>query len=105
LPERTILITGAAGNLGSLLARHLIRGGHRLRLMYHRTPLPSDIAAASTVSGVRADLADPRTLPPALDGAGVVVHSFELSALLELLEQIPEDLLPLFRCRCRSRLL
>ncbi len=36
----TILITGAAGNLGSLLARHLIPGGHPLRLMYHRKPLP-----------------------------------------------------------------
>jgi nucleoside-diphosphate-sugar epimerase len=35
----TILITGAAGNLGSLLARYLVQGGHKLRLMYHRKPL------------------------------------------------------------------
>lgn len=35
---RTILITGAAGNLGSLLVRHPIAQGHPLRLMYHRKP-------------------------------------------------------------------
>ena len=70
----TILITGAAGNLGSLLARHLIPGGHSLRLMYHRKPLPTDIADAPSVSGIRADLADPRTLPLAVNGVDVVVH-------------------------------
>ena len=70
----TILITGAAGNLGSLLARHLLPSGHELRLMYHRTPLPVDLLAASNVRAVKADLADPSTLPAAVDGAGVVVH-------------------------------
>lgn len=70
----TILITGAAGNLGSLLARHLIAGGHSLRLMYHHTALPGDIATARGVQTIRADLADPRTLPPAVDRVGVVVH-------------------------------
>jgi nucleoside-diphosphate-sugar epimerase len=100
LTERTILITGAAGNLGSLLARHLIRGGHRLRLMYHRTPLPGDIAAASIVSGVQADLADPRTLPPALDGAGVVVHFAGV-----LFKPRPERFLPETNTRWFSNLL
>jgi nucleoside-diphosphate-sugar epimerase len=70
----TILITGAAGNLGSLLARHLLPSGHELRLMYHRTPLPVDLLTASNVRAVKADLADPSTLPAAVDGAGVVVH-------------------------------
>jgi nucleoside-diphosphate-sugar epimerase len=69
-----ILITGAAGNLGSLLARHLLPGGQELRLMYHRTPLASDLLAATNVKAVKADLADPSTLRPALDGADVVVH-------------------------------
>lgn len=72
--SRTILITGAAGNLGSLLARRLIPRGEPLRLMYHRKPLPGDIAGASNVTPVQADLADPRTLPAAVQGAGVVVH-------------------------------
>jgi nucleoside-diphosphate-sugar epimerase len=69
-----ILITGAAGNLGSLLARHLLSGGHELRLMYHRTPLSADLLVSPNVRAVQADLADPSTLPAALDGAGVVVH-------------------------------
>jgi len=69
-----ILITGAAGNLGTLLARHLLESGHALRLMYHRTPLPADLLAAPGVRVVKADLADPSTLPPALEDTDVVVH-------------------------------
>jgi len=71
----TVLITGAAGNLGSLLARHLISSGrHQLRLMYHRRSVASDLIAAPAVNAVRADLAEPRTLPPAVAGADVIVH-------------------------------
>ena len=72
--EPVILITGAAGNLGGLLARHLAAGGHTLRLMYHRKPIAPDIAAAPNVRCVQADLADPRTLPNVLSGVDVVVH-------------------------------
>jgi uncharacterized protein YbjT (DUF2867 family) len=72
--SRTILITGAAGNLGSLLARHLIPCGQPLRLMYHRRPLPDDIAHAPNVTPVQADLGDPPTLSAAVHGADVVVH-------------------------------
>ena len=67
----TILITGAAGNLGSLLSRQLASTGHELRLMYHRTPLPDDVARAANVRAVKADLDDPATLPPAVAGADV----------------------------------
>ena len=70
----TVLVTGAAGNLGGLLARHLIEGGHSLRLMYHRTPLPPDVAAAPRVCPVQADLSDPRTIVPAVEGVDVAVH-------------------------------
>ena len=72
--RRTILITGAAGNLGSLLARHLMPSGHELRLMYHRTPLPEDVAHAAHVRPIKADLGDPATLPRAVIGADVIVH-------------------------------
>jgi nucleoside-diphosphate-sugar epimerase len=70
----TILITGAAGNLGGLLARHFAEAGHHLRLMVHRKPLHPDLQKAANVTAVRADLADPATLPPAVAGADVVVH-------------------------------
>jgi len=72
--SRTVLITGAAGNLGGLLARHLLPAGHHLRLMYHRRPLPDDLLAAPNAHPVRADLRDPSTLGPAVRDANVVVH-------------------------------
>lgn len=68
------LITGAAGNLGSLLARHLVGEGRALRLMVHRRPLSSDLAGAPGVSVVTADLADRTTLPAAVRDVEVVVH-------------------------------
>lgn len=70
----TILITGAAGNLGGLLASHLAGRGHSLRLMTHRTPLPAELREAPGVTEVRADLARPQTLQAPVAGADVVVH-------------------------------
>jgi len=70
-----VLITGAAGNLGSLLARHLLRvPGLRLRLMIHERPLPEELSRHETVEVIRADLDRPDTLPPALEDVQVVVH-------------------------------
>ena len=70
----TILITGAAGNLGSLLAGYLLPRNHHLRLMVHSTPLPDGLADADNVTVVKADLADKATLPRAVQGVDVVVH-------------------------------
>ena len=70
----TILITGAAGNLGGLLARHLVKGGHALRLMYHRRPLGEDLLSAPNVAAVQADLAKAETLVAAVEGVDVIVH-------------------------------
>ena len=72
--RRTILITGAAGNLGGLLSRHLLPSGHHLRLMYHRTPLSEDVAGAGCVRPIQADLGNPATLPVAVAGADTIVH-------------------------------
>jgi nucleoside-diphosphate-sugar epimerase len=71
---RTVLITGAAGNMGTLLARHLAGRVPRLRLMYHRTPLAADLMAAPCVESVQADLANPLSVAAAVEGADVVVH-------------------------------
>ena len=73
-PRRTILITGAAGNLGSRLAIHLLDSAHTLRLMVHRTGLPEHLASARNVEVIRADLAQPGTLVPAVAGVDVVMH-------------------------------
>ncbi|MBI4239098.1 MAG: NAD-dependent epimerase/dehydratase family protein [Deltaproteobacteria bacterium] len=69
-----VLITGSAGNLGSRLARAMLREPCALRLMYHRTPLPQDVATASDVEPIRADLADPATLGAAVRGVDTIVH-------------------------------
>jgi nucleoside-diphosphate-sugar epimerase len=98
-PAPTILITGAAGNLGSLLARHLVLSGRTLRLMYHRKAIAPDIAAASTVQCVQADLADLRTLPAVLSGIDVVVHFAGL-----LFAPRPERFLPETNTRWFSNL-
>ncbi|MGC1343495.1 MAG: NAD(P)-dependent oxidoreductase [Candidatus Binataceae bacterium] len=72
----TILITGAAGNLGSRLARRLLAEPVKQRLMIHRTPLPEDLAAigAGRIEVVTADLARPETLIAPLQGVDCVVH-------------------------------
>lgn len=69
-----ILITGAAGNLGSLLARRLLAAGHPLRLMFHRRPLPPDLLASPLVQAVQADLAVPGTLGPTIHDVSAIVH-------------------------------
>lgn len=96
----TILITGAAGNLASRLARHLIPRGHALRLMYHQKPLPDDIASAPNVSPVYADLADPRTLTPAVERVDIIVHFAGV-----LFAPRPERFLPETNTRWFSNLL
>ena len=84
-----ILITGAAGNLGSNLARSLMGGEHELRLLIHRKKLPFDISAFPNVSVYRADLEDPRTLSEPCRNIDCVVHFAGL-----LFAPKPETFLP-----------
>src|SRR2546426_1061282 len=65
-----ILITGAAGNLGSFLARSLRDTPHELRLMIHRKEPPADVAGEIC----RADLAQPATLERACRDVDCIVH-------------------------------
>jgi nucleoside-diphosphate-sugar epimerase len=70
-----IAVTGAAGNLGSLLSRHLLaQTPHDLRLLIHNRDLPPDLRGQSRAPAVRCDLANPETLLPALQGVSCVVH-------------------------------
>src|SRR5437867_2977997 len=69
-----ILITGAAGNMGSLLAHHLLASPHRLRLLVHRTPLPFDAGVHPNASVCRADLGDPATLAEPCRDVDCIVH-------------------------------
>jgi hypothetical protein len=42
-------------------------------LMIHKTPLPEDLARASNVEVIEADLGNPATLAPAVREADVIV--------------------------------
>src|ERR1043166_653425 len=69
-----ILITGAAGNLGSFLSRELLPSSHQLRLLIHRRELPSAIANAPNVSVIRGDLAEPGALSDVCHDVDCIVH-------------------------------
>jgi len=70
-----IAITGAAGNLGSLLSRHLLHSTqHELRLLIHQRDVGTDLRGHDRAQVIRCDLAKPETLSPALEGVDCVVH-------------------------------
>ncbi len=69
-----VLITGAAGNLGSFTARAMLAGPHSLRLMVHRRPLAPDLARAPNVAVYHGDLSTPQTLAEACRDVEVIVH-------------------------------
>ncbi len=94
-----VLITGAAGNLGGLLARRLAPSGRPLRLMYHHRRVSDTLVGLPNVELVQADLADPRTLPAAVQDVGVIVHFAGI-----LFKPRPEKFLPETNTRWFSNL-
>jgi nucleoside-diphosphate-sugar epimerase len=74
MAQGRILITGASGNLGSRLARHMADQRIPLRLMVHRAPVPEDIRARPGIEVVPADLGRAETLPPAVRDIAAIVH-------------------------------
>jgi nucleoside-diphosphate-sugar epimerase len=69
-----VLITGAAGNLGSFLSRHLLDGPHRLKLMVHHQELAPEIANHPNVTVYPADLARIETLYALCENTDCIVH-------------------------------
>lgn len=70
-----ILITGAAGNLGNLLAHHLAEeSGINLNLMIHRKNVDGYFYKKPNIKVFKADLANRNTLTPSLIGVDAVVH-------------------------------
>ena len=65
----TLLLTGATGLVGSRLLPRLVQDGFECRALVR-----GDVALPSGATGVRGDLADPDTLPAAVEGVDVVVH-------------------------------
>jgi len=84
-----ILITGAAGNLGSRAAQHLSSTSHELRLLIHKSPLPFDASSYPNVSAMRADLQEPASLDAACARIDCIVHFAGV-----LFAPLPERFLP-----------
>src|SRR3954447_12736891 len=83
---RTVLVTGAAGFIGSHLAEELVRRGADVRAFVRYTSAgrwgwldDSDLAAEMEVHA--GDIRDPETLAPAMAGVEVVFHLAALIAI------------------------
>ena len=83
-----VLITGAAGNMGSHVSQHLMTS-HQLRLLIHRSPLPFDTAQHSQIEVCRPDLGKPESLRDVCTGVDCVIH---LAGIL--FAPLPERFLP-----------
>jgi len=69
-----ILITGAAGNLGSFLARDFLGTPYKLNLLTHRKALPPELGAHPAVTAFRGDLGRPETLAEPCRGVDALFH-------------------------------
>jgi uronate dehydrogenase len=71
IPEKPVLLTGASGGLGQVLARYLAGLGWTLRLT-DRVPFPSEPPAGCTFAC--ADLEDQDTILQLAKGCGAILH-------------------------------
>lgn len=70
-----ILITGAAGNLGGMLARHLLQTpDHHLNLMTHHRTIDAELSASQRITVYPCDLGKASTLVDACRNSDVIVH-------------------------------
>ncbi len=72
--KKRVLITGAAGNLGGLLARHLLKDEMLLHFLVHCKDVSQELKTKDNVNVFRADLAVRESLRDALNGVDTIVH-------------------------------
>ena len=87
---KKILITGAAGNLGGLLAEYLIDSDLHLNLLTHKKDVSSKLKSSSNISVFKADLAKKETLYSAIKNVDIIVHFAGV-----LFKHNPEKFLPI----------
>jgi dihydroflavonol-4-reductase len=81
----SILLTGATGVVGRLIAPALAAFGVPVRVLTHRVPLSATLRAeVPGVTAVDGDLARPATLRGAADGCDVVVHAAARTGVIRL---------------------
>ena len=84
-----IAITGAAGNLGGLLAQGMKDLNVNLNLLIHNKDIPNNLKEKDNVSVFKVDLANAETLHNALKGVDTIVHFAGI-----LFKANPESFLP-----------
>jgi len=89
MEKKKVAITGAAGNLGSLLSYGLQKENVDLNLLIHRKDISEELAEKQNVSVFKVDLAKEESLDDALKGVDVAVHFAG-----ELFKSNPEKFLP-----------
>lgn len=67
-----VLVTGAAGFLGSSLAKELCRSGYQVRALLHETSGNSRVLPE--IETVAADIRDAKKVQETVDGCGAIVH-------------------------------
>jgi UDP-glucose 4-epimerase len=81
-----VLVTGAAGFLGTSLVEKLCRSGHHVRVVLHDSPHP--ISQLENVETVVADIRDAKHVQDIADGCGAIVH---LAAKVHALDDSGEE--------------
>ena len=72
--NQVVAITGAAGNLGSILAEGLLSEDVELHLLWHKKPLPETLLSSEKVKPFQVDLRDAKGLEASLKGVDTVIH-------------------------------
>ena len=72
--KQVVAITGAAGNLGSILAEGLLSEDVVLHLLWHKRPLPYYLLNSEKVRPFQVDLRDVSTIEASLQGVDTVIH-------------------------------
>lgn len=86
---KRIAITGAAGNLGGLLAQGMKDLNVNLNLLIHKKDIDDDLKNRDNVSVFKVDLSEKNTLSDSLQGVDVIVHFAGI-----LFKANPEKFLP-----------
>lgn len=74
MSKTKVAITGAAGNLGGLLAQGFQDKDVELNLLIHNKDVSSELQNRNNIKVFKTDLADKSTLTSVLDGVDIVVH-------------------------------
>jgi dihydroflavonol-4-reductase len=73
-----VLVTGAAGFLGSHIVAQLVAAGHHVRALVRASSLRTLDSQLSAVDFTRGDILDRRSLDAAVDGCDAVIHTAAL---------------------------